>query len=256
MNNTREAAAAQGAGFYLLRHRWLTFIFLLATAGLTYIFVPGFQGWLNEVAGSLLMADVKGLKYYILSFGWWAPVVSVLLMLLQTLIAPLPAFVLAIANAMAFGPLYGFLLTASSAMLAAYLAFYITRWLGRPLFDRRMRGPTLRVDACIESYGAWGILMLRLFPIISFDFVSFAAGLTAVRPRSFGLATFFGMLPATIAFTLLGDSLEKANRWGLIGGGVLLGALVLLALCMRRSIKWKQMSAAAAPSPEPDGSIR
>ncbi|MDA0999036.1 MAG: TVP38/TMEM64 family protein [bacterium] len=248
--------ASEAAASFPLWRRWLTFALLVTAAVLTYAFVPGFQRGINEVAGSLLMGDVRSLKYYILSFGWWAPAVSVLLMLLQTLVAPLPAFVLAIANAMAFGLFYGFLLTASSAMLAAYLAFYITRWLGRPFIEKKMKGSAVKVDSCIESYGAWGILVLRLFPIVSFDFVSFAAGLTGMRARSFGLATFFGMLPATIAFTLLGDSVEKANRWGLIGGGVLLGVLLLAALCMRRTAIWKRMGAAAAPSPKSDVTIR
>ncbi len=61
-----------------------------------------------------------------------------------------------------------------------FLAFYLARWLGRPFVARWVRG--LPIDSLIERYGAWGILLLRLFPVVSFDFVSFAAGLTVLRP--------------------------------------------------------------------------
>ncbi len=96
-------------------------------------------------------------------------------------------------------------------------------------------------DTLMAQYGAWGVLVVRLFPVISFDLVSFAAGLTAMRAGPFGLATFVGMLPAALAFSLLGDSLTSANRWSLIGGAGLLSVLLLSAACMRKSAVWRRV---------------
>ncbi|MEE9275138.1 MAG: TVP38/TMEM64 family protein [bacterium] len=238
--------------------RWLLLAAVLLPVGVAYFSLPAFRAGANHVISSIAMGEVRELKELILSFGWWAPVVSALLMILQTLIAPLPAFVLAIANAMAFGIFYGFLLTCSSAILAAFLAFYLTRWLGRPFLLRMGEGKVMSsIDAVIGKYGAWGVLVLRLFPIISFDFVSFAAGLTAMRPRHFGFATFVGMLPATVAFTLLGDSIESASRWSLIGGAILLAALLAGAAVLRRSAAWRSAGAEPATAEaEADGSPR
>jgi len=144
----------------------------------------------------MVKGDIRALEDFILSFGWWAPVISFLLMILQTLIAPLPAFMLSIANAMLFGFFYGFLLTWLSALVAAFTAFYLSRWLGRPFLGRTIEAHILgKFDGLIETYGAWAVLILRLFPVISFYVVSFAAGLTAMRWKRFGLATFVGMLP-------------------------------------------------------------
>ena len=47
----------------------------------------------------LVKLDMEGLKEYILSFGILGPVVSFLLMILQSVAAPLPAFVITFANA-------------------------------------------------------------------------------------------------------------------------------------------------------------
>ena len=230
--------------------RWLVLGSILFAIGLAYGLSQNFRTLIHEVTYPMAMGDFSALKDFILSFGWWAPVISFLLMILQTLIAPLPAFVLAMANSMAFGMVYGFLLTCSSAVIAAFTAFGLSRWLGRPFLKRRFGGNTLgKIDAVMEMYGAWAVLVLRLFPVISYDAVSFAAGLTVMRMGPFGLATFVGMLPATIAFALLGDSLESANRWSFIGGVALLGILLIAAACMRWSAFWRS----ARPAREPSG---
>ncbi len=217
--------------------------------GVAYWLLPGFRSTVRHVIGIMAHGDIAALKVFMLSFGPWAPAISFLLMILQTLIAPLPAFALAMANAMAFGMVYGCLLSCVSALVAAFTAFYLSRWCGRPFLERWLYVRPLRaLDALIETYGAWGVLVARLFPVISFDLVSFAAGLTAMRAGSFGLATLVGMLPAAIAFSLLGDSIASANRGSLIGGVVLLSLLLTVAVCMRKSAAWRGVRAARAPS--------
>ncbi len=62
---------------------------------------------MDRAAALLGRGDVSGLRDYILSFGLWAPVISALLMVLQALVAPLPAFVLTFANGLAFGTFWG-----------------------------------------------------------------------------------------------------------------------------------------------------
>ena len=220
-------------------YRWLLFADIVIIIALAYWALPGFRGIAQRVISPMAMGDVRALKEFILSFGWWAPVVSAFLMILQTLIAPLPAFVLAIANAMVFGLFWGFLLTCGSALVAALIAFYLSRWLGRPFVQRWSRARPM--DALFERYGAWGVLVLRLFPIISFDFISFAAGVTAIRAKHFALATFVGMLPAAIAYSLLGESIESANWWSLAGGAVMLTALLAGTLIFKKSGAWRNL---------------
>lgn len=213
--------------------RWVATAVVVLAFLSAYQWIPGLRYFVDHSASLLAMGDFHALKMFILSFGWWAPVVSAILMIVQTLVAPLPAFILAIANAMAFGVFYGFILTCGSAFLAAFLAFYLARWLGRPFVERWMSGWTL--DSWIEKYGGWGVLLLRLFPVVSFDFVSFAAGLTLMRPAPFGIATILGMIPAALAFSLLGESIETASRWSLLGGLVLFLVLLFFSLLIRRS---------------------
>jgi uncharacterized membrane protein YdjX (TVP38/TMEM64 family) len=76
---------------------------LVVVLALAYLLSAAFRSEVNRAAEILGRGDVAGLRDYILSFGVWAPVVSALLMILQTLAAPLPGFLLAFANGLAFG---------------------------------------------------------------------------------------------------------------------------------------------------------
>src|SRR5918995_4987017 len=97
----------------------------LAAFGLAYLLSEGFQSEVDRAVAILGRGDVAGLRDYILSFGAWAPIVSALLMILQALVAPLPAFVLSFANGLAFGTFWGGMLSLASASLAAVVSFWI-----------------------------------------------------------------------------------------------------------------------------------
>ncbi|WP_331496811.1 TVP38/TMEM64 family protein [Romboutsia ilealis] len=173
----------------------------------------------------LVKLDMEGLKEYILSFGIWGPVVSFLLMILQSVAAPLPAFVITFANAALFGWVYGAILSWSSAMAGAAICFYIAKFLGRNTVENLTSKFALdEVDKFFVKYGKHTILIARLLPFMSFDLVSYAAGLTSMSFASFFIATGIGQLPATIVYSYVG---------GMLTGGAKLmmtGLLTLFAL--------------------------
>ena len=173
----------------------------------------------------LVKLDMEGLKEYILSFGIWGTIVSFLFMVLQSVAAPLPAFVITFANAALFGWVYGAILSWSSAMAGAAVCFYIAKFLGRNTVENLTSKFALDdVDKFFVKYGKHTILIARLLPFMSFDLVSYAAGLTSMSFTSFFIATGIGQLPATIVYSYVG---------GMLTGGAKLmmtGLLTLFAL--------------------------
>lgn len=77
----------------------------LVLLGAVYALSPGLREGLDRVVGLLLREEFDAVRDYVLSFGAWALVVSLLLMILQAIIAPIPAFALSVANGLAFGVL-------------------------------------------------------------------------------------------------------------------------------------------------------
>lgn len=190
-----------------------------------YFFVSPINKSINNAVSLLIQGDLSALAAYIQSFGVWAMAVSFMLMILQSIIAPIPAFVITLSNAAVFGWWQGAMLSWSSAMVGAALCFYLARILGRDFVSvLTSKGALNQVDAYFERHGKSTIIICRLLPFIPFDLVSYGAGLTSIKFWPFFIATGIGQLPATIVYSYVGGTL--------VGGAQLLfiGLLSLFAL--------------------------
>ncbi len=149
--------------------------------------------------------SVAGVERFIESWGRWAAIAAMLLMILHSFV-PVPAELLAVANGMLFGPLWGMALTWTGAMLGAYLAFGLARALGRP-FVVKMLPPRHRdrLDGWIAKQGSGALLIARLVPVISFNAINYAAGLTNISWWTFSWTTGLGILPLTALMVVIGD---------------------------------------------------
>lgn len=200
-----------------------------------YFISPAFHDFVLEGSKTLAKADVSKLKAYLLGFGVWAPVVSGALMVFQSVIAPLPAFVITFTNGLLFGAWWGALLSWSSAMLGAALCFYISKVYGRPVVEKLVGKKSLQyTDRFFERYGEHAILVARLLPFVSFDIISYAAGLTSMEIGPFLIATGIGQLPATLLYSYLGQNMTgtiKVVFWVFI---IVIVLLVLIAASKTR----------------------
>lgn len=207
-----------------LRDRILLFLGVIAVVALYFLYAP-FRAFLKEVFRVFATGDFQKLKDFVASYGPYAAAISFLLMVLQSVVAPLPAFLITFANAALFGFWKGALLSWSSAMVGAALCFFIARSLGREAVEKlTSKGALKNIDDFFKRHGKQSILIARLLPFISFDIVSYAAGLSSVSFLGFWVATGLGQLPATLVYSYVGGFLT--------GGAKLLvtGLLILFAL--------------------------
>lgn len=188
-------------------------VLLFAAAFLIYILVPGAHKLIQRIFKMFATGDFTVVKEFVESYGVYAAVVSFLLMILQSIAAPLPAFLITFANANLFGWVKGAVLSWSSAMAGAAVCFYIARILGRDVAERLTSKAGLsQIDVFFERHGRLSILIARLLPFVSFDIVSYAAGLTSMSFGSFFIATGIGQLPATIIYSYVGGMLTGGTR--------------------------------------------
>lgn len=217
----------------------VTIVFLVLLVGLYYV-IPGYHDFINKMSIMLAKLDIKGLRDYINSFGVWGPLISTLLMVFQSVLAPLPAFVLTFANAYLYGWYFGAALSWASAMLGALLCFYIARGIGRPFAEKIITKNALgKMDGFFDEYGDYTIIILRLLPFISFDEVSYGAGFTDMKVGKFMIATGIGQLPATIVYSLVGGSLDGSKMMMFIALIAFI-LLVVISLVVRKVMLNKQ----------------
>lgn len=210
------------------KNKWIgkvVVLILIAAAVLAYFFVPSVHQGMNHITKMFYSGDFHVVRQFVESYGPYAAAVSFALMILQSVAAPLPAFLITFANANLFGWWQGAILSWTSAMAGAAVCFWIARILGRDVVEKlTTKGALKQIDEFFERYGSQSILIARLLPFISFDIVSYAAGLTGMGFWGFMLMTGIGQLPATIVYSYVG---------GMLTGGaqkVVTALLILFAL--------------------------
>jgi uncharacterized membrane protein YdjX (TVP38/TMEM64 family) len=180
-----------------------------------------------EQAVARLDLSVEGIERIAEAWGAWAPVASIALMILHSFV-PFPAELIAIANGMLFGPVWGTLVTWIGAMLGAALAFALARRYGRPLANRLVaRKAWSGAEALRACCDARTLLLARLVPVISFNLINYAAGVLCVGWWRFLWTTSLGILPITVASVTLGNELTGPMWDAWLGGSGLLLALYL-----------------------------
>jgi uncharacterized membrane protein YdjX (TVP38/TMEM64 family) len=174
------------------------------------------------------------------SWGAWGVFAAIGLMVLHSFI-PFPAELLACANGMVYGTVWGTVITWTGAMLGASIAFALAKFLGRPFVERIVAKKDYRVlDEWADQNGWQVILVARFIPLIAFNLINYAAGLTRIGWKQFIWTTAVGILPLTILMVMIGDNIDSLGRTSwlllLIGGLALLLVLrPVIRLMNRRS---------------------
>ena len=203
-------------------------------AVVSYFIFPPYKNFIDMTLSAFASGDFGVMREFIADYGAYAAAVSFFLMIFQSVAAPLPAFVITLANANLFGWVKGAILSWTSAMAGAALCFYISRVLGRNAAEKlTSRAGLQSVDKFFDRYGTHSILIARLLPFISFDLVSYAAGLTSMRFLPFFAATGIGQLPATIVYSYVGGMLTGGAQM-LMTGLLFLFALSAVIVMMRQ----------------------
>jgi uncharacterized membrane protein YdjX (TVP38/TMEM64 family) len=161
-------------------------------------------------------------------FGWWTPLVSVLLMVLQSVLAPLPGSLVAAANGAIYGIWKGTLLSWVGGMAGGLVTYALGRWLDTVIAHRwkatRLQQRLVEVSS---SRGFWIVLIARMTPIISLDFIGYLAGIARMPLLSYTLANAIGMIPGMLAYTAIGSELMQGR---LLSWYTALALIALVAL--------------------------
>ena len=215
-----------------------------------YFAIPPVHVWVNNVIVMFRTGNFDDMRLFIAKYGKWAMAISALLMIFQSLAAPLPAFFITLTNANLFGWWQGCILSWASSMAGAALCFWIARILGRDVVERICtKGALASVEEFFAKYGKRCILVARLLPFISFDIVSYAAGLTSMDFWGFFLATGVGQMPACIVYSYVGGMLTGGAKKLFIGLMCLFALAIVVVLIKQvynASQKKKEDAAIAA----------
>jgi len=204
----------------------------ILSAVATVLAMAALYWWLDRSGAMAAILDGDALRQRIVGLGAAGPLAVVGLMTLAILVSPIPSAPIALAAGAAYGHTWGTAYIVLGAELGALCAFGIARQLGRDALQRWVgsRLPKTRL-------GSQGTLMAivfasRLLPFISFDVVSYAAGLTTLSLWRFALATLAGILPASFLLAHFGGEMATGELDKMLFAVLALGLLTGVPLAV------------------------
>ena len=194
--------------------------------------IAGVYRVLHDTGAVAILLDGQALRQFIVGLGIAGPLAVVALMTLAILVSPIPSAPIALAAGAAYGHTWGTAYILIGAELGALLAFGLARALGRDIvrhwFGDRLPETRLRSQGALMAI----VFASRLLPFISFDVVSYAAGLTSLTLWRFALATLAGILPASFLLAHFGGEMATGELDRIMYAVLALGLLTGIPLAV------------------------
>lgn len=164
------------------------------------------------------------------TLGPWGPVAHIVLFAIGTVLF-VPGALLGLTGGVLFGPVWGTIFNLVGATLGAIAAFLVARYVAADWVRQRAGAGLERLIKGVEDEGWRFVAFARLVPLIPFNLLNYALGLTRIPVVAYILASLICMAPGTLAYTWLG----YAGRQAIAGSDtaihyVLMGLALLAAV--------------------------
>jgi len=194
---------------------------------------------LTGIAATLYWYDritVPEIQAFVRGMGAWGPAMFMLLYAIGPAFL-VPGLPFDLAAGILFGPLWGTVYALVGATLGAAVAFLAARTVGRDWTEEKLSGPLKRMKQGVEKGGWEFVAFMRLVPVVPFNLLNYALGLTRIRLVPYALASFVFMAPSTAVYVyagwaggeaLAGKGTVSETMWPVLVALVALGCLAAL----------------------------
>ncbi len=182
--------------------RWLQVGFVIAVlAVIATVIVGPTEQWLRALLTAIEDLGATGALVFVAAY-------------VAATVLFVPGLILTIAAGFLFGLLWGTVLVSVASTTGAVAAFFIGRYLARDAVRQKVVSrPRFRaLYRALKQDGFKVVLLTRMVPLLPFNLLNYAYGLTEVSWKKYALASWLGMLPATIAYVYAGATAGNIAR--------------------------------------------
>lgn len=183
------------------------FLLLVVVVILLLIFLP----WPEWLGYFLSWVD---------SLGIWGPILLAEMYVFCTILF-VPGSILTIGAGFAFQSVWvGTLAVSAGSTIGCICAFLLGNSLIRGWVEVKITRYEIfgALDRAVAMKGWLIVLLLRLSPVIPFNLLNYALGLTNVGLFEYALCSWIGMLPATVVYVYIGTTLSDLAQ--IVGGDI------------------------------------
>jgi uncharacterized membrane protein YdjX (TVP38/TMEM64 family) len=173
---------------------------------------------------------------WIESLGWLGVVAFIAIYALAAVLF-VPGSILTLGAGFIFGVVFGSLYVFIAATLGATGAFLVGRYFARGWVSQKIEGNSKfqAIDKAVAKEGFKIVLLTRLSPILPFNLLNYAFGVTQVSLKDYVLGS-VGMIPGTIMYVYFGSlasslatlGTNQPSRWAVLIIGLILVVAVVV----------------------------
>src|SRR5690554_3286442 len=191
-------------------------VIIIVSGVASYFLIPEVNSFLKEAYETLTSENEGRISQWVDRLDFWGPLFIILAMSLQMFLLVIPSPLLIIISILAYGPLWGSILSIIAVAIASTLGFFIGKYLGQA-FIHKMIGQKKekKLIYYVNRYGLWAVVITRLTPILSNDAISLVSGILRMNYWKFIGATLAGITPLVILIAWFGENNDRLRN-GLI----------------------------------------
>lgn len=212
-------------------------LLLVAILVACYFIFPGYHSFVNEAYHILLSDNDAEIKRWVGELGLWGPLFIVLAMVVQMFLIFVPSPLLMVVAVLAYGPVWGTLLSILSVMVSSTIGYFVGRMIGKDALYRLIgKNKEKKMESYVSEYGLWVVIISRVSPAFSNDAISFVAGIVKMNYLRFIGATFVGITPLAILIGWFGENNDRLQS-GLLWTSIVCVILLIVYIIFDRRRK-------------------
>ncbi len=212
----------------------------LVLAGIIILTLAALYWWGDRLGLPSELPNGDDLRAWFDTLGAVGPVAVIALMVVAILVSPLPSAPIALAAGAVYGHVWGTLYVLVGSEIGALAAFAIARFFGFDLLHKWFGKQLNSGLAGSQNVLMFTVFASRLLPFISFDIVSYAAGLTALKFWRFAIATLAGIIPASFFLAHVGSELVAGETDRILFAVGMLGLLTALPILVKLFARFRR----------------
>jgi uncharacterized membrane protein YdjX (TVP38/TMEM64 family) len=157
-----------------------------------------------------LYRDKQFLKDIVTSWGWFAPVVFIVIQALQVVLSPIPGEITGPVGGALFGTWWGLIYSTIGLTVGTLVCFGVGRKWGEPFVRPWLSEHNWnRLNFIVEAEGAIICFLLYLIPGFPKDIISYLFGISPIPFWLFALVSTLGRLPGTWISSYFGANVAE-----------------------------------------------
>ncbi|MBU0598124.1 VTT domain-containing protein [Patescibacteria group bacterium] len=177
--------------------------------------------------------EIEQLTYH---FGSIGPLAIIGVIIVETVIAPIPGAIIPIAVGALYGIWPGILYVWIGDVAGSIIAFWISRKLGRPVVEKIINSKKIdHYDKFLHrnQLFIWLIYIVPIFPI---DMISFVIGLSKISFKRFLYIVGVGFVLNLLILTFFGDQLITASGTAKMWYAIIIMVVILVTVSIEKKV--------------------